>query len=169
MEHQTSVQNLIARATYEARRGLHYQVALNRGLGRPEDELLDSTTGRIRSVGEPLVRALLFTKEAPLTAQVKGTSTFAADFQRRGPRDAQGRSLREFDLTRRLFRYPCSYLIYSPEFDAMPPLAKQYVYRRLREVLTGQDTSPDFAALTPADREAILAILTTTKPDFPRE
>jgi hypothetical protein len=166
MEHQTSVQNLIARATYEARRGLHYQVALNRGLGRPENELLDSTTGRIRSVGEPLVRALLFAKEAPLTAPVKGTSTFAADFQRRGPRDAQGRSLRDLDLTRRLFRYPCSYLIYSPEFDAMPPLAKQYVYRRLREVLTGQDTSSDFATLTPADREAILAILTATKPDF---
>jgi hypothetical protein len=168
MEHQTSVQNLIARATYEARRGLQYQTALNRGLGRPEDELLDSTKGRIRSVGEPLVRALLFAKEAPLTAPVKGTSTFAADFQRRGPRDSQGRSLRDLDLTRRLFRYPCSYLVYSPEFDAMPPLAKQYVYRRLREVLTGKDTSPDFATLTPTDRQTILAILTETRPDFAR-
>lgn len=166
MEHQTNVQNLIARATYEARRGLHYQTALNRGLGRPEDELLESTTGRIRSVGEPLVRALLLAKEAPLTAPIKGTSTFAADFQSRGPRDGQGRSLRDLDLTRRLFRYPCSYLVYSPEFDAMPPLAKQYVYRRLREILTGKDTSTDFATLTPADRQAILAILTETKPDF---
>ena len=80
-------------------------------------------------------------------------------------RDAQGRSLRDFDLTRRLFRYPLSYVIYSPAFDALPDDAKGIFYRRLNEVLTGADTSEDFAHLSAADRTAILEILRDTKPD----
>ena len=34
--------------------------------------------------------------------------------------DVAGRSLRDFDLTTRLFKYPCSFLIYSPQFDGLP-------------------------------------------------
>jgi hypothetical protein len=45
---------------------------------------------------------------------VKGVSSFAEEFAAAGPRDGQGRSLRDFDLQRRLFKHPCSYLIYSP-------------------------------------------------------
>jgi hypothetical protein len=63
---------------------------------------------------------MLFVKEAPLTQPVSGTSGFAAEFSKQGTRDRKGRSLREIDLTRRLFRYPLSYLIYSESFDAMP-------------------------------------------------
>ena len=37
----------------------------------------------------------------------------------RGPRDRRGRSLYQLDLDRRLLKYPCSYLIYSPAFDAL--------------------------------------------------
>ena len=44
--------------------------------------------------------------------------------------------------------------------------AKNYVYRRLREVLTGADTRLEFAHLSPSDRTAILEILRDTKPDF---
>jgi hypothetical protein len=65
-----------------------------------------------------------------------------------------------------LFRYPLSYLIYSESFDAMPGPAKDYVYRRFREILSGADTTSAFAHLTAADRKAILQILEDTKPDF---
>jgi len=81
-------------------------------------------------------------------------------------RDAQGRSLRDFDLTRRLFRYPLSYLVYSRAFAALPAEAKSLFYRRLADVLRGVDTSPEFAHLAPGERTAILEILRATKPDF---
>ena len=45
----------------------------------------------------------------------------------RGPRDSKGRSLRDFDLHERLFRYPLSYMIYSESFDAMPSRLKKTV------------------------------------------
>jgi hypothetical protein len=109
---------------------------------------------------------MLFVKEAPLTAPLKGTSGFAEEFVARGPRDAQGRSLREFDLQRRVFKYPLSYLIYSESFDALPVPVRDYVYGRLQEILGGDEASPDFAHLSAADRKAILEILEDTKPAF---
>ena len=89
------------------------------------------------------------------------------EFARRGPRDARGRSLRDFDLERRLFKYPCSYLVYSPSFDALPGPVKDYVLRRLHDVLTGRDQSKDFAHLSAADRLAVLEVLRDTKPGLP--
>jgi hypothetical protein len=121
-----------------------------------------------KETGEALVKAMLFAGAVPLTAPVKGTSNFAAEFAGQGPRDGRGRSLRDFDLQTRLFRYPLSYLIYSKSFDALPAGVKTYVYRRLREILNGEDKSKDFAYLSTADRTAILEILRATKPDFPR-
>ena len=95
-----------------------------------------------------------------------GTSAFAAEFSQQGKRDPKGRSLRDLDLSQRLFRYPLSFLIYSESFDAMPPAVKGYVYKRLREVLTGEDKRPEFTHLSPADRDAIRQILEETKPEF---
>jgi len=166
LEHQTYVQNLITRANYETRKALHFERMLNKDLGRPAGFRSDSTVSRIKSVCEPLVRGLLFCKEAKLTAPVAGTSGFQAEFSKEGPRDGKGRSLRDFDLKQRLFRYPCSYLVYSPAFDGLPELAREYVYRRLGEVLDGNDTSPEFAHLTAPDRTAIREILRDTRPAF---
>ncbi|MGH9662815.1 MAG: hypothetical protein ACRD9L_00150, partial [Bryobacteraceae bacterium] len=63
--------------------------------------------------------------------------------------------------------YPCSYMIYSEAFDAMPAAAKDRLYKRLWEVFTGRDTSPKFARLSAADRQAILEILRATKKGLP--
>jgi hypothetical protein len=127
----------------------------------------DSTNVRIRSAGDDLVKYLLFSEEAALTAPVRGTSTFATDFVKHGPRDRLGRSLRDFDLRRRLFKYPCSYLIYSPSFDALPTEMRDHVWRRIHDVLTGRDQSKDFAHLSKEDRKAIREILLVTKPGLP--
>ena len=104
-EHQTDAQNLIARANFQTRQALHYQQALNRELHEPSDHVWDSTKSRIKSVCEPLVEYLLFSGEAELTARVQGTSGFANEFAHRGLRDRQGRSLRDFDLETRLFKF----------------------------------------------------------------
>ena len=101
-----------------------------------------------------------------MTDPVAGTSGFADEFAKQGPRDKQGRSLRDLDLKKRLMRYPLSYMVYSASFDGMPAGVKEYVYGRFREVLSGTDQSPAFAHLSASDREAILGILQDTKPDF---
>jgi hypothetical protein len=77
--------------------------------------------------------------------------------------------LRQFDLQTRIFKYPCSYLIYSESFDALPRINKDYVYRRLFEVLSGKDQRPEFRNLSPESRRAILEILAETKPGLPEE
>ena len=86
---------------------------------------------------------------------------------RRGPRDEHKRSLRDFDLQSRLFKYPCSYLIYSETFDQLPDAAKDYIYRRLWDVLSGKDASAAFAHLTATNRQAIREILLATKKNLP--
>jgi hypothetical protein len=167
LEHQADAHNYLTRASFLTRQALHHQASLNRELGEPADHVWDSTKSRIKNAGEPLVEYLLFSGEAPLTAPIQGTSPFAEEFARRGPRDSQGRSLRDLELSRRLFKYPCSYLIYSPNFAALPSEVREYVLRRMWEVLSGQDQSEKFAHLSASDRRAIVEILRETLPDLP--
>jgi hypothetical protein len=167
LEHQAEMHNLIARANFLTRLALREEADINKALGRPANHRSESIARRIRHAGEPLLKYLLFSGEARLAEHVQGTSEFAREFVRRGPRDPQGRSLRDLDLKRRLFTYPCSYLIYSTAFDQLPGPVKDDVLRRLWEVLTGKDTSADFAHLSATDRRAILEILRATKPNLP--
>ncbi|HEV2293716.1 MAG TPA: hypothetical protein VGR35_07660 [Tepidisphaeraceae bacterium] len=169
MEHQVEAHNRLAYAAQATLRALHDEKVINDALGetRAPGTHNDSTMSRIRNGCEPLVEYLLFCEEAALTAPITGTSDFAKEFPRRGTRDAKGRSLRDLDLKTRLLRYPLSYLIYSPTFDGLPELAKQRVYQRLWAVLSGADTSKQFAHLSPEDRRAIVEILRETKPDLP--
>jgi hypothetical protein len=167
LEHQTEMHNRIARAGFLTRVALHDEEALNKELGRPADYHSETTKRRIKSACEPLVQYLLFSGEAKLTDRVKGTSNFAAEFVKRGPRDGKGRSLRDFDLGHRLFKYPCSYLIYSAAFDGLPAAAKEYVWERLWDILSGNDAGGDFDHLTPQDRQSIREILVATRRDLP--
>jgi len=144
LEHQTRMTNLIIRVGWEARMGQPYDADL-----------------------EEMVAYMLFADEAPLKDTVLGVSTFAQTFPERGPRDRQGRGLRDFDLHQRLFRYPLSYMVYSAAFDGMPQPARDRIYRRIYEVLTGQDQSKKFSRLSPEDRANVLAILRETKPNLP--
>jgi hypothetical protein len=110
------------------------------------------------------MRVVLTPFEAEYPGRVTGTSAFESEFAARGLRDAKGRSLRDFDLETRLFRYPFSYLVYSEAFDALPSDVKSYLSRCLGEVMAGEDASADFARLSSADRWVIREILEATKP-----
>jgi hypothetical protein len=167
LEHQAEMHNLITRANFQTRRALHDETLLNKELKRPDHYRSATTWRRIKSVTEPLVKYLLFSGEARLTAKVQGTSAFAAEFAKQGPRDAKGRSLRDFDLERRIFKYPCSYLIYSEAFAALPDEARSYVYQDMWEILKGHNPGRDYDHLSADDRQAILEILLTTKKDLP--
>jgi hypothetical protein len=142
LEHQTQMVDLLTRAGWQSR------------MGEPPDI-------------EGLVSYMLFADETPLAAPIEGVSTFTKTFPERGPRDLRGRSLRDFDLETRLFRYPLSYLIYSAQFDALPDAVRNRVYHRLYQILSGADRSEKFARLSSTDRKAILEILRATKPGLP--
>jgi len=167
LEHQTQMVNLIARVGWEGRLALYDDAAIAKALGRKEGSLSESTTHRINAAAEELVDYMLFSGETRLTAPIQGTSDFAREFASRGVKDSQGRSLRDFDMHTRMFRYPCSYMIYSEAFDALPQVVRDRVYQRLREVLTGKDTTAAFAHLSAADRKAVYEILRATKAGLP--
>jgi hypothetical protein len=174
LAHQTHMHNLLTQAASETRSALLQEQAIRLALGRDggAGDLagmahLASTLTRLRSACEPVVQCMLFAGEAPLNGPLSGSTDFARHFQQAGPFDRAGRSLRQFDLKNRIFRYPCSYLIYSSQFDALPVEAKAYIYRRMWKILTGRDSSRAFAKLADADREAICQILGETKKDLP--
>jgi hypothetical protein len=149
LEHQTRMTNLMTRVSWDAR------------IAEP------ANLARIDSEVEALVTYMLFAEAAPLYDPVEGVSTFTKTFPQRGPRDKQGRSLRDFDLEKRLFRYPLSYMVYSEAFDAMPDAVRERVYRRLYDILTAKDKSPKFSKLSEDDRRNVLEILRDTKPGLP--
>jgi hypothetical protein len=119
--------------------------------------------GRLKLILDQLTSYMLFADEAKILDPITGVSTFTKTFPARGPRDKQGRSLRDFDLKARLFRYPLSYMIYSDLFDALPDAAKQAVYRRLYDALTASVPG----RLSAEDRRAIVEIVRDTKPNLP--
>jgi len=132
-EHQTQMIDFITRVGWEAR-----------------------MSARVESDVDGLVRYMLFADEAPLKEPIQGVSSFTSTFPKRGPRDRQGRSLRDFDLQTRLFRYPLSYMIYSALFDALPNPVREKIYAKLYAALTGQEGG-----------RAIVEILADTKPGLP--
>jgi len=151
LEHQGHMHNYITRLAYET-------------------EIMMKTYGHIRYLRMQVagfLRFLLFTEEAKLTAPVSGNAEYVKAFEARGPRDAKGRSLRELDLRTRLFKYPCSYLIHSEAFAAMPAVMREHLLQRLHDILTGRDESGEFDGLSKADRRNILEILTATLPALP--
>ena len=150
-QHQMHLMNLITRVGWEFRIAASIESAT-----RKRNEVIDRQL--VAAVNE-MVDYLLFVDEAPLTGKIQGTSGFAEKFAAQGPADSKGRSLRQFDLERRLMKYPCSYMIYSPAFDALPADARKSIYERMRQVMSTR--------VAAADRQAIIEILRETKKDLP--
>lgn len=173
LEHQTHMTNLLVRTGWEFRVTAHEHRA-TRGLfrrpGTADGGALRMTVDEydtLREAVRALVDYMVFVDESPLTDRMVGTAGFEAAFEARGPFDRRGRTLREIDLDLRLFRYPCSYMVYTAAFDALPADAKDAVYRRLWQVLSGADRDSRYEHLTRDDRRAIVEILRDTKPNLP--
>jgi hypothetical protein len=165
MEHQAMVQNRITVANYHGRI-VAEQTKLNESSGKSIDPLAQY---RLKRGVEQLVDSLLLAREAELTEPIRGTSNFAKEFVARGPVDSKGRSLRELDLQQRLFRYPCSYLIYSDAFDGLPKSVRNMVYQQLWQVLTADEPSRRYRHLTKANQQSIIEILRATKTELAEE
>lgn len=149
-DHQTHMHNYITRLHMEGKQRI-------------------SEYGHVRYLDTQVrafLRYLLLTEEAPLPSPLTPASDFLTEFQKSAKRDSKGRSLRDFELQTRLFRYPCSFLIDSEGFRKMPAMVRQKIMDRLHAVLTGEDTHPDFAGLPEDSRRAVLEILRETCPDL---
>jgi hypothetical protein len=151
LEHQSHMHNYITRLRYEAQLALQQFGHLN----------------YMNSKVDAFLRYMLFIEETPLTVPITGNTAFSKNFAALGPRDKQGRSLRDFDLQTRLFKYPCSYLIYSEAFDELPVPLKELIYRRLWNIFSGEDPNSDFQRIPSETRLAIRGILSQTKSDLP--
>src|SRR5580704_13245855 len=145
LEHQTRMTNLIVRIGWDTR------IAMAEGK-------LEEARPQLDAAIDDMVGYMLFVDEAPIAGPIKGVSTFTTTFPARGPKDKQGRSLRDFDLQKRLFRYPLSYMIFTKAFDSLPDWDRERIYRRLFDVLTGKDADPKFARLSVDDRRNVLEI-----------
>jgi hypothetical protein len=151
LEHQAHMHNYIARLNIEARQML-------------------AAYGHVRymrSQVDAFLRYLLFAEEEPLNEPIEGNADFVREFTSKAIRDKQGRSLRDLDFKTRMFKFPCSFLIYSPAFDAMAAPIKDVLLQKLHDILTGKNTDEQFARVKPEDRKAVLEILRETKPNLP--
>jgi hypothetical protein len=165
-DHQMHMSNLLTRIGWEVRAAMAQP--------RTPATLLFMASSDRRDLGailpiaaKEVVDYMLFVDEAPLKGRMRGTSGFTEKFAALGPRDSQGRSLRQLDLENRLMRYPCSYMIYTGAFDALPGQAKGAIYNRMWQILSGDVKSAKYARLSLADRQAVVEILRETKNDLP--
>ncbi len=166
-EHQFQAMNLITRLNFETRLAVDHRNTMLRLFEEPYPESDALMQRRIDHPAEALVEYLFFGGEIRLTDPVAGTSRFAEVFQERGPRTADGRSLRDFDLERRMFRYPLSYVIYTDAFRSLPIDALTAVSEKIAAALRGEGDAERFGHLSAEDRANIIEILRATADRLP--
>lgn len=159
LNHQVRMINVMTRVGYETRIALEQM--------RKDAQTAAAANRLIAEDAREFVDYLLFVDESPLPEKFESTSGFQQQFERYGPRDRRGRSLKQLDLESRLFRYPCSYMIYSPAFDGLPQATRDAIYARMWTVLSGNEQDRKYASLTPQLRTDIVDILLDTKPGLP--
>jgi hypothetical protein len=155
-DHQAHAINLLTRLNWESR-----VVAAGGRAGTADGSLAPLET--------ELADYLLFDGEAPPSVALEARPGFAQHFAAAFPKDRRGRSLAELDLVKRLARYPCSYMVYSPAFDALRADVREAVYQRMIDTLTRPDRRNELGRASAEDRRAALEILRDTRPDFPSQ
>jgi hypothetical protein len=151
-DHQMHMTNLLTRYGWEVRYAMR---------SAPE-----SDSDLVVALHE-VVDYMMFIDEVPLPSPLMGLSGFREQFESRPPTDSEGRSLRHLDLNERLMRYPLSYMIYSEAFDNLPIEARNAIYFRIWQIISGEDDDPRYERLRADDGPAIVGILRDTKPDLP--
>lgn len=169
LEHQTSVQNILTKANHTSLRAMYMQTSLQKELG---ETVTTEPTGSARRIidhsAEDVVEALLFKDEAALPeGGIEGDAAFQTAFVKNAPQSSDGRSLKDFQLLHRLFKYRCSYMVYSLTFQHLTAPLKQTVLTRLWTILDGKDTTGHFDYLSEKERGHIRRILAETLSGVP--
>lgn len=156
-EHQIGFENRVFHAAYVMRQLL----AEGRGSISP------SSRPRLESLADELARYILFADEAPLPqGGIEGDADFIREFQR-NKKAVNGAALKDFDLGSHIFKYRCSYMLYTDSWQKLPAQLKERVYFKMAEGLREQNPNPAYAHLPAGEKRAIRAILKETLPGLP--
>jgi hypothetical protein len=168
LEHQCEMHNRLSRGMLRTRKWMKYQQELDKSLGRKVASIPTGTALTVvRGESERIVDYLLYRGEAALPDEgIGGSKAFQKAFRGNRKEDSQERSLKDFDLQRRLFKYRCSYMIYSKAFDSLPEHLEKAVFKQLVSVLRSEGRRDRFKDLSKEERATILEILTETKPEI---
>ena len=167
LEHQVHMSNLITRANFRTRVTVHRQAAINRRNNKDENYISEYVMEEIKRNCDSVVKYMLFSEETKLINPISGSPEFVKQFKKNAVSDSKGRSLKDLNCNTRLFEYPLSYMIYTEQFEALPQVAKEYILKRLFDILTGKDKSADFKHLNNEMKKNILEILRETKKNLP--
>lgn len=162
LEHQTDGYNLLTQANLVSQHAIFNCEKLIAGGGDSVSEM-QKMHDRIATVARPLVEYLFFAEEFEISQPISSVSGYRASFELRGLRESKGRSLRDFDLTRRLFQHPLSYLIYAPVFEGIPVMLQDELATQIESVLNNPNANTKIK-LSDVDRENIKAILHEVPP-----
>jgi len=160
LEHQCRTHNLMTKAKMTYERSVYFQKSFS-------DEKLSSRNGMAWKTAEnsakEIVNAFLFFGEAePGGDGLEGSGEFVTIFEKGGVVSAKGKSLREFRLYGRLFKYRCSYMIHSRAFRVLPAAVKERVFHHLRRALS-EDADNHLGR---REKKVISEILSETVPGF---
>ncbi|MDF1815864.1 MAG: hypothetical protein P1V20_26935 [Verrucomicrobiales bacterium] len=167
LEHQLAVHNALVEGNLATRQTLYRHRKMREAFNEPVESPLSETNQRIiNTQAERILDKLLFADEHIMTESgVEGSTAFQKAFAANSRYSSEQRSLKDLRLYERLFKYRCSYLIYSEAFDHLPRELKSIVLSKLKNILSGKD-SGKYSHLSESERERILTILTETLPGF---
>jgi len=156
-EHQAGFVNRAVEAGYRTRSYL----AQGKGkLSKEHDQVL-------KQQAISFVRYVLFADEPPFPGSgIDGLPEYKSAFLA-NRKVVNGKSLKDLDLKSHLFRYRCSYMIYSSAFQGLPKEFKQLFYVALRHALNPQQPNPDYAYMSREEKIAIHEIVKGTVKDLP--
>ena len=168
LEHQVQMHNLLTQSSLMVREQSQRSRSIAESDGRAFDpQEADTLMSLVRHRAEEIVEHLLFTDEFALESPICGDPAFVQAFAANRRASKQDLSLKDFDLRTRLFRFRCSYMLYSRAFKQMPQVLKAEVYRQLHEALANEHPPSAAAHLARQEREDIAAILRDTVDDLP--
>jgi len=162
-DHQVRMQFVLLESAYKVRQAIFDS---HKSSNEKNPIILNEV---LQEVTETIVSELLFKKEFPLDGKVVDASQsgkFITEFKVKGKIDSKGRSLRDLDLQDRLFKYRCSYMIYSKSFSAFPESLKNSVLNRIKKVLILESPQLGYEYLEVEEKKAIFEILSETLTGF---
>lgn len=159
LEHQCQAHNLLTAASMNYRRAYHLGKAVV-----PDADPDLGTAGRVADqAAEKIVGCFLFTGEADEGPDgVEGDESFQKQFAASIPHTAAGESLADFQLNSRLFKYRCSYMIYSEAFRNLPEAVKTRVISRLKKIYQSPTATDRYPEIKLPERQRISRILAET-------
>lgn len=163
LEHQVAIHNLLSAVRMELARAEFLTLALD-----PEQDLRSNLQilSLERDYADKLLAAMMFVGEAPLPADgIDGNPSFAESFEARGPRSEEGWSLYDLRLQKRMFKYRCSYMIYSKAFEFLPAPVKRLFFEKLQQHLEGEGLE-GLPSMSAREKSRVHAILAQTHPGY---